>query len=261
MSVIKKITGKILFAATKAITVIMHSLIQLIETIVLLVRSISKGFIALISMGGCLLFLFLVGPLGIGILMNPVALLTLLFFLLFPILGNILVSYLNYLKYIVTGYLFNLANYLMDGINYKYKSFGQYKAAYKKAEEERKSREQRRYYEQQREWEERLRQWHQQNSQRSQGGYGAYGGQGSYAYGNSYVNPAVEFKNKYEKSCKILGVSYDVDKYKIKLAYRRKAKEYHPDLNKALDATSRFQEITNAYEFLNDDNIQRYKSL
>ncbi len=80
MSVIKKIIGKIVYAAAKTLSVIMDSLIQLIETIVLLIRSITKGLIALISMGGCLIFLFFVGPLGIRILMNPVALLTLLFF-------------------------------------------------------------------------------------------------------------------------------------------------------------------------------------
>ena len=47
----------------------------------------------------------------------------------------------------------------------------------------------------------------------------------------------------------------------IRTAYRRKAKEYHPDLNKAPTAAQMFNEINKAYEFLSEENIQRYKSL
>ncbi|ABR46680.1 heat shock protein DnaJ domain protein [Alkaliphilus metalliredigens QYMF] len=256
MRVMKKIVGKVIYAIAKALSAILDSLIQLIETMVLLARSFSKGCLALMSMGGCLFFLFFVFPIGSRILRNPTALLAILFILVFPILGALLVSYLKYLKYITTAYLFNLGNYLMDGVNYQYKAFSEYKVAYRKAEEDRKRKEQNRHYEQQREWEERLRQWRQQNAQREQG---SYGGQGN--YGHSYANPIVEFKKKYEKCCDVLGVSYDADKYQIKLAYRRKAKQYHPDVNKAADATKMFQGISEAYEFLNDDNIQRYKSV
>jgi len=81
-------------------------------------------------------------------------------------------------------------------------------------------------------------------------------------YGNyTYQNPSVEFKKKYEESCNLLGVGYDADKYEIKLAYRKKAKEYHPDINKSSNATEMFQKVSDAYEFLNDDNIERYKKL
>ena len=69
------------------------------------------------------------------------------------------------------------------------------------------------------------------------------------------------FKNEYEKSCEILGVPYNADKAQIRTAYRRKAKEYHPDLNKAPTAAQMFNEINKAYEFLSEENIQRYKSL
>ncbi|NLJ78867.1 MAG: molecular chaperone DnaJ, partial [Tissierellia bacterium] len=34
-----------------------------------------------------------------------------------------------------------------------------------------------------------------------------------------------------------------------------------PDLNKSPDATSRFQQINEAYEFLNDGNIERYQGM
>ena len=52
-----------------------------------------------------------------------------------------------------------------------------------------------------------------------------------------------------------------VQTYEIKLAYRKKAKKYHPDLNKSPDATEMFQRINEAYEFLSDENIERYKNI
>ena len=89
--------------------------------------------------------------------------------------------------------------------------------------------------------------------------YYSYGG---YDYGGQYyADPSIEFKKKYEESCDLLGVPYDADKYQIKLAYRRKAKEYHPDLNKSPNAKEIFQKINDANEFLSDANIERYKSL
>ncbi|MCF6465329.1 J domain-containing protein [Clostridium sp. Cult2] len=257
MDIFKRVLGKILYGVAKVVSVVLDAFIKLIETIVIFVRNIARGFAALIGMGGCLILMLLAGPFGIVILMNPVVLLTILFFVVFPILGTKFVSYLKYLRYTITEFLFDRANYLIDGIGYQFKTFSEYKNAYKKMEEERKRREeQRRFAEQQREWEEMFRQWYEyQDSQRGSN----YGGQGSYGY--NYVNPSVEFKNKYEKSCDLLGVGYDADKYEIKLAYRKKAKEYHPDLNKSPNATSMFQQINEAYEFLSDENIERYTSI
>lgn len=258
MNIFKKILGKILYFLAKIISTILDGVIKLIEIVVTFVRSIAIGFAALIGMGGCLILALLAGPFGIFILANPVVLLTLLFFVVFPILGTKFVSYLKYIKYTITEFLFDRANYLIDGIGYKFKSFNEYKNAYKKMEEERKRREQqRRYAEQQREWQERFEQWYQyQNSQRSHGNYGR-----QTSYGYNYTDPNIEFKNRYEKSCDLLGVPHNADKYQIKLAYRKKAKEYHPDLNKAPNATSMFQQINEAYEFLSDDNIERYSRI
>lgn len=62
----------------------------------------------------------------------------------------------------------------------------------------------------------------------------------------------------------ILGVSKGADADEIKSAYRRLAKKYHPDLNKAPEAAEKFKEINEAYEVLSDDkkrsNYDQYGS-
>lgn len=51
----------------------------------------------------------------------------------------------------------------------------------------------------------------------------------------------------------ILEVSKTSDADEIKSSYRRLAKKYHPDLNKAPEAAEKFKEINEAYECLSDD--------
>ena len=51
---------------------------------------------------------------------------------------------------------------------------------------------------------------------------------------------------------KILGVSKGAGADEIKSAYRKKAKEFHPDINKSPDASDKFKEINEAYEVLSD---------
>ncbi|MBW4529945.1 MAG: molecular chaperone DnaJ [Aphanothece saxicola GSE-SYN-MK-01-06B] len=50
----------------------------------------------------------------------------------------------------------------------------------------------------------------------------------------------------------LLGVSRDVDADSLKKAYRRLARQYHPDVNKDPAAEDRFKEIGRAYEVLSD---------
>ncbi len=51
----------------------------------------------------------------------------------------------------------------------------------------------------------------------------------------------------------VLGVPRTADAEEIKRSFRRLARQYHPDVNKAADAESRFKEINEAYEVLSDD--------
>ncbi|WP_249029874.1 molecular chaperone DnaJ [Tannockella kyphosi] len=52
----------------------------------------------------------------------------------------------------------------------------------------------------------------------------------------------------------VLGVSKSASGDEIKRAYRKKAKEFHPDVNKAADAEANFKECAEAYEILSDAN-------
>ena len=52
---------------------------------------------------------------------------------------------------------------------------------------------------------------------------------------------------------KTLGVSRDAGKEAIKKAYKKLAKQYHPDLNKSPDAEQKFKEINEAVSVLADD--------
>ncbi len=59
----------------------------------------------------------------------------------------------------------------------------------------------------------------------------------------------MQFKDYYQ----ILGVPRDADEKAIKTAYRKKARQYHPDVNKTdASAEEKFKEINEAYEVLKD---------
>lgn len=51
----------------------------------------------------------------------------------------------------------------------------------------------------------------------------------------------------------VLGVGKDASSDDIKKAYRKLARQYHPDVNKAEDAEDKFKEVKEAYDVLSDD--------
>lgn len=56
---------------------------------------------------------------------------------------------------------------------------------------------------------------------------------------------------------KIMGVSRDASEKEIKMAYRRLARKYHPDLNKDSGAKEQFQAVGEAYEVLKDSEKRK----
>jgi curved DNA-binding protein len=69
---------------------------------------------------------------------------------------------------------------------------------------------------------------------------------------------AVKYKDYYET----LGVGRSASQDEIRKAYRRLAKQYHPDISKEKNADARYREINEAYEVLKDpDKRVKYDTL
>src|SRR3989338_7640499 len=69
---------------------------------------------------------------------------------------------------------------------------------------------------------------------------------------------AVQFQDYY----KILGVSRSASTDEIQKAYRKLARQYHPDMNKEKGAEEQFKKVSEAYEVLkNPESRQKYDAL
>ncbi len=55
----------------------------------------------------------------------------------------------------------------------------------------------------------------------------------------------------------VLGVPQSAGADELKKAYRRLARKYHPDVNKAADAPKKFAKINEAYETLGNSQKRR----
>lgn len=68
--------------------------------------------------------------------------------------------------------------------------------------------------------------------------------------------------NNLENYYEVLGVSVNSSTAEIKSAYRKLARKYHPDINKAPDAMEKFKNITKAYETLSNTKLrEQYDTL
>ena len=57
----------------------------------------------------------------------------------------------------------------------------------------------------------------------------------------------------------VLGIQRNANKNDIKKAFRKLARQYHPDVSEEPDAETKFKEINEAYEVLsNDDKRSKY---
>ncbi|NJL95781.1 MAG: DnaJ domain-containing protein, partial [Anaerolineae bacterium] len=71
----------------------------------------------------------------------------------------------------------------------------------------------------------------------------------------SRERPAMDYRDYYQ----ILGVSKNADDKEIKKAYRKLAREFHPDVNKSQGAEDKFKQINEAYTVLSDpEKRQKY---
>ncbi|UTR09344.1 molecular chaperone DnaJ [Evansella sp. LMS18] len=56
----------------------------------------------------------------------------------------------------------------------------------------------------------------------------------------------------------VLGVGKDASEAEIKKAYRKLARQYHPDVNKEADAEEKFKEVKEAYDTLSDQQARAH---
>lgn len=261
---------------------ILKFVIFIVNALVSIFSSVRELFGYILSMGGCLFILFIFfPPILWRIISNPLIIVLVLFSVIIPIIGKVAVSYLKYIHYMVTEYFYDKADKYLLGRKASFENIKDYGNKYKKdLEEERRKQEEDRRKKAEEEWKKRFEQgggtywtfgdfgdfsdFEEFFRNVGGGGYynsGNYGGGYQQNYGGYQTNMGSSFEKQYEDACALLGVSPSADKYEIKLAYKKMAKKYHPDLNKEPGATQKFQEINNAYSFLSDDNIERYKRM
>ena len=285
-----KILGYFYKGLGKFFDLLLTLLIVIVNIAVDLFSAIRRFFLYIISMGGCLIILLLLNPFAWrGLSQNNWLYTLIVLALIVPLLGNVSESFLKYAHYMVTEFFYDRADHYLLGKENEFESISGYGRAYwEKKERERLRQEEEKRKQREEEFNQRFKdfggftwtsfddfsEFEEFFRQAGYGGFyenqgGTYGNNYGGSYGNNYGGSSSSsrpgasygFKDQYEKACDTLGVNYSADKYEIKLAYRKMAKKYHPDLNKEAGAKEKFQEINAAYEFLNDTNIEMYKKM
>lgn len=246
-----KILGLVIEKFAMALSLFFNFLINVIELIVILASSIRQLFFLIFFISCGSIFFF---PVFLFSIRRDV--LGLIFVIMFiPLLGRTTVSFLRYVNYVTVEWLMDRAGYFISGGKRKKQKFGKFSEEYWQFEEKR-----RRWQRQQDDFNRKFREAF-GGFEFEFGGFDQTNGYNYDQYQTYYADSAGDFKRKYEESCDILQVAHNADKYQIKLQYKKLAKKYHPDLNKQDGATEKFLEIQKAYEFLNDENIRKYKNL
>lgn len=257
----KKIWGSILFGIARFLDVVLGGLILFLVWAVSLVQDIRRVLAPIFS---CLVMMVIFNPFSLLLFRRKEYWIIALVLMVFPLLGQTFASFLEYGKYVLTEYLYDQADYYRLG-KASQKGFSTYGPRYyRKKQQEAEARARERQRQQKEEWDRIFEEFF-----RSQGfqGYtyrqntGGYSGQYQQQHKQDVFNPAASFVRQYKESCDTLGLPYTTDEYQVKLAYRKLAKKYHPDINKSPDATKKFQAINSAYEFLSKENIERYKRI
>lgn len=250
-----KFLGKILHGLATGLGTFFNVLINIMNVIVVTFEGIRQLLFMIFVFGCSTIFIFPIIP-----LLLPKEVMYFIFAVIFiPILGPKFISFLRYINYTLTEWMYDRADTMITGQKVGYESISDYSNKYKYEQEQmrRRQREEearRQQEEMNRRFEEFVRNFDgYQNSRTYNQGYN----QGGYS-GYTGVNN-IGFKEKYEEACEILGLSVDTDIYQVKLNYRKLAKKYHPDINKDPGATEMFTKVNEAYEFLTEENIKKYK--
>lgn len=256
----KKIFGKFLIGLSHLLNKFFGFLISILSTVV----NVLSGFSTiLILLGVGMLFLgwFAIPFIFLFVIANPVFWIIVFVFFVVPFLGKKFISFLRYFNYTLCEYLSSYGNYLLG--NTTYSSYQDFSKDYQRMQEEaeQRAREERQRMEQEA-WESKFREFNEYFKGQSQGfGYGGYQNYNQNG-GYNFSDPYSDFVTKFENSCRELEIeNFDVDFYEVKLQYRKLAKKYHPDLNPNENTTSKFQSINSAFEFLTEENINRYKQI
>lgn len=254
-----KFFGKILHGLATGLGTFFNVLINIMNVIVVTFEGIRQLLFMIFIFGCSTIFIFPIIP-----LLLPKEVMYFIFAVIFiPILGPKFISFLRYINYTLTEWMYDRADSMITGQKVGYESISDYsdKYIYEQEQMRRRQREEearRQQEEMNRRFEEFARNFGGYQDSRSYGGgYNTGYGQGQYT-GYNGVND-LGFKEKYEKACQTLGVGVDTDIYEVKLNYRKLAKKYHPDINKDPDATTMFTKVNDAYEFLTEENIKKYK--
>lgn len=251
----KKVLGKIIHALASGLNSIFNFLINILNVLVTLFEGLSQ---VMMLIGCSLIFIF-----PIFFVALPAQFVILIFIVaIVPFLGKSFISLLRYGNYTLIEWMYDRADGLISGDKKGFENISDYAKKYRMDQErERRRRAEEERQKQQEEFNQRFEEFFQGFNFQSFD-ENSYNGSSNNYYNQNYSGPFdIGFKEKYEKACNILGVSTDADQYEIKLAYRKMAKKYHPDINKEENATEKFQKINDAYDFLSVENIKKYKNM